>query len=154
MADELKPTGDEPGAANPRSSLGSRPRVLLVDDDPTTRNLISHFLGKEGILVEKALTGSEGLARARELRPDLLIVDAAGPALDGGELLSLIRKDPAIRDLPVLVLSSLSEEDAIIRSLDEGADYVIKPFSPRILAAMVRKILREADGHAVHRRPL
>ena len=130
------------------------PRVLLVDDDPTTRNLISHFLRLEGILVEKAHSGSEGLARAKSGAPDLLIIDATVPGMDGGEFLTLLRKDPETRDLPVLMLSSIGEEDEIIKSLDQGADYVIKPFSPRILAAKVKKVLREAGAHAVARCPL
>jgi DNA-binding response OmpR family regulator len=130
------------------------PRVLLVDDDPTTRNLISHFLRLEGILVEKAESGGGGLARVKSSRPDLVIIDATAPGMDGGDLLSLLRKDPETIDLPVLMLSSLSEEDEIIRSLDQGADYLIKPFSPRILAAMVKKVLKEAGVYAVGRRPL
>jgi len=130
------------------------PKVLLVDDDPTTRNLISHFLRKEDFLVEKAGGGSDGLARARSGRPDLLIVDAAVPGMNGFELLSLLKKDPETAGIPVLMLSSHDEEEAIVKSLDEGADYIIKPFSPRILVAKIRKILRDACPHAVDNRPL
>ena len=130
------------------------PRVLLVDDDPTTRNLISHFLRKEEFVVMKASAGSDGLARAKTDRPDLLIVDAAVPGVNGFELLSLLRKDPETRGLPVLMLSSLDDEEAIVKSLEEGADYIIKPFSPRILVAKVRKILRDVCDHAVDRRSL
>ena len=130
------------------------PKVLLVDDDPTTRNLISHFLRKEDIIVEKAAGGSDGLARAKSGRPDLLIVDAAVPGMNGFELLSLLKKDPETAGIPVLILSSLDEEEAIIKSLDEGADYVIKPFSPRILIAKIKKTLKDACPHAVDHRPL
>ena len=130
------------------------PKVLLVDDDPTTRNLISHFLRKEDFHVEKAGGGSDGLARARSGRPDLLIVDAAVPGMNGFELLSLLKKDPETAGIPVLMLSSHDEEEAIVKSLDEGADYVVKPFSPRILVAKIRKILRDACPHAVDNRPL
>jgi CheY-like chemotaxis protein len=119
------------------------PKVLLVDDDPTTRNLISHFLRKENFIVEKAAGGSDGLAKARSGRPDLLIVDAAVSGMDGFEFLSLLKKDPEISHIPVLMLSSLDEEEAVVKSLDEGADYVIKPFSPRILIAKIKKILRD-----------
>jgi len=130
------------------------PKVLLIDDDPTTRNLISHFLRKESFLVEKAAGGSDGLARAKSGRPDLLIVDAAVPGVNGLELLSLLKKDPETAAIPVLMLSSLDEEEAIAQSLDEGANYIIKPFSPRILVAKVKKILRDAYPHAVDHRPL
>jgi PleD family two-component response regulator len=130
------------------------PKVLLVDDDPTTRNLISHFLRKEDIIVEKAAGGSDGLARAKSGRPDLLIVDAAVPGMNGFELLSLLKKDPETSGIPVLILSSLDEEETIVKSLDEGANYIIKPFSPRILVAKVKMILRDACPHVIDHRPL
>ena len=130
------------------------PKVLLIDDDPTTRNLISHFLRKEDFIVEKAAGGSDGLARARSGRPDLLIVDAAVPGVNGLELLSLLKKDPETAGIPVLMLSSLDEEEAVAQSLEEGANYILKPFSPRILVAKVKKILRDAYPHAVDHRPL
>jgi twitching motility two-component system response regulator PilH len=119
------------------------PKVLLVDDDPTTRNLISHFLRKQDFIVEKAAGGSDGLAKARSGRPDLLIVDAAVPGMNAFEFLSLLKKDPETSRIPVLMLSSLDEEEDIVKSLDEGADYVIKPFSPRVLIAKIKKTLRK-----------
>jgi PleD family two-component response regulator len=130
------------------------PKVLLVDDDPTTRNIISHFLRKEEFLVEKASDGNDGLIRARSGRPDLLIIDAVVPGRDGFEILSLLRNDPQTAGLPVLMLTSLGEEAAIVKGLEEGADYILKPFSPQILVATVRKILKERGPHALDRRPL
>lgn len=130
------------------------PRVLLVDDDATTRNLVAHFLRKEGFVVVMARDGADALAQARGGRPDLVVVDAAVPGMDGFELLARLQQDPATADLPVLMLSSLDDEEAIVRSLDAGAEHVVMPFSPRILVAKVKKILREARGHAVDRRPL
>lgn len=130
------------------------PKVLLVDDDPTTRNLISHFLRKEDITVEKSAGGSDGLARAKSGRPDLLIVDAAAPGLNGFELLSALKRDPETSAIPVLILSSLDDEETIVQSLNEGADTIVKPFSPRILIAKVKKILRDACPHAADRRPV
>lgn len=130
------------------------PKVLLVDDDPTTRNLISHFLRKEEFIVEKASNGSDGLARAKSGRPDLLIIDAVVPGMGGFELLNLLKKDAATAAIPVLILSALGEEEAIIKGLEEGADYIVKPFSPQVLVAKIKKILREQCDHAVDRRPL
>jgi PleD family two-component response regulator len=130
------------------------PKVLLVDDDPTTRNLISHFLRKEEFIVEKAGNGSDGLARAKAGRPDLLIIDAVVPGMGGFELLNLLKKDAATAAIPVLMLSALGEEEAIIKGLEEGADYIVKPFSPQILVAKIKKILREQCDHAVDRRSL
>jgi len=130
------------------------PKVLLVDDDPTTRNIISHFLRREEFIVEKAADGNDGLAKARNGRPDLLIIDAVVPGLSGFELLTFLRKDAATAAIPVLMLSALGEEDAIIKGLEEGADYIVKPFSPQILVAKIKKILRETNIHVVDRRPL
>ena len=130
------------------------PKVLLIDDDPTTRNLISHFLRKESFLVEKAIDGSEGLAKAKNGRPDLIIVEANVPGTSGFELLSLLKRDPETALIPTLLLSSIDEEEAIVKGLEEGADYILKPFSPRVLVAKVKKVLREACDHAEHRRPL
>ena len=141
-------------AGLPAGPARPTPKVLLVDDDPTTRNLISHFLRKENFIVDKAAGGSDGLAKARSGRPDLLILDAAVPGMGGFELLSLLKKDPATSRIPVLMLSSLDEEGAVVKSLDEGADYVIKPFSPRILVAKIKKTLKDARRHAVDHRPL
>jgi PleD family two-component response regulator len=130
------------------------PKVLLVDDDPTTRNLISHFLRKENFMVEKAGGGSEGLVKAKSGKPDLLILDVVVPGMGGFELLSLLRKDPETASIPVLILSSLDEEEAIVKGLEEGADYITKPFSPRVLMAKIKKILKESGGHAVDHRSL
>jgi len=140
----------------PRGPAGSGQarKVLIIDDDPTTRNLIAHFLGKEEFVVIKASDGGDGLARARSDKPDLLIVDAAVPGLNGFELLARLKQDPETCRLPILFLSSLDDEEAIVRSLDAGADYFIKPFSPRILVAKIKMILKEAGDHAVDRRPL
>ena len=153
-SDTIIPTRDLEDAGRRAERRRRTPRVLLIDDDPTTRNIVSHFLRKEDFVVIKASGGSDGLEMARNDRPDLLIVNAAVPGVNGLELLSLLEREPGTRGLPVLLLSSLDDEDAIVKSLDAGADYVIKPFSPRILVAKVKKILREVSDHAVDRRPL
>lgn len=154
--EEIRSTALLPGLISGKTGGPARatPKVLLIDDDPTTRNLISHFLRKENFLVEKAMDGSEGLAKARSGSPDLVIVDAVMPGRSGFEVLSLLKRDPETAAIPTLIVSSLDEEEAIIKGLEEGADYVIKPFSPRILVAKIKKILREAGDHAVHHRPL
>lgn len=141
-------------SADHGASRGAAPKVLLVDDDPTVRNIISHFLRKEGFVVEKAGNGGDGLAGAKAGRPDLIILDAVVPGMDGFELLSLLKKDPDTFSIPVLMLSALGEESAIVKGLEEGADYILKPFSPQVLVAKVKKILKERRDHAVDRRPL
>jgi DNA-binding response OmpR family regulator len=148
------PTRDLDDAGRKAERRRPAPRILLIDDDPTTRNIVSHFLRKEDLVVIKASRGSDGLEMARNDRPDLLIINVAVAGVNGLELLSLLERESGTRGLPVLLLSSLDDEDAIVKSLDAGADYVIKPFSPRVLVAKVKKILRETSDHAVDRRPL
>jgi chemotaxis family two-component system response regulator PixH len=153
---EIRSTSLIHGLATGRAaaSIPATPKVLLIDDDPTTRNLISHFLRKENFLVEKAIDGSEGLAKAKNGRPDLIIVEANVPGTSGFELLSLLKRDPETALIPTLLLSSIDEEEAIVKGLEEGADYILKPFSPRVLVAKVKKILKESCDRAEHRRSL
>lgn len=147
-------TAAQAAGAGPCAGESPAARILLVDDDPTTRNLIAHFLRKEGFVVLKAADGGDGLARTKTGRPDLLIVDAAVPGLGGLEVLAILRRDADTRRLPVLMLSSLDDEEAIVKALDLGADYITTPFSPSILVAKVKMTLRERRGHAVDVRPL
>ncbi len=154
MDNERTAAPGDPGRDRRRNGRGLSPRILLVDDDPTTRNLIVHFLRKEDLIVIRASGGGESQARLRGERPDLLILDAAVPGIDAFGLLSLLRREPETQGLPVLMLSSLEDEELIVKSLDAGADYIVKPFSPRILVAKVKKILRDAQDHVVDPRSL
>ncbi|WP_369059469.1 response regulator [Caulobacter sp. 73W] len=117
------------------------PRILVVDDDPGIRDLVSDFLGKHGYLVETAGDGTEmERALARE-RPDLIILDVMLPGEDG---LALCRKLAAQPDGPsIIMLSAMGEETDRIVGLELGADdYLPKPCNPRELLARVRAVLR------------
>jgi two-component system response regulator ResD len=139
---------------NERAVSDKPPRVLLVDDDPTTRNLISHFLRKERMCVDKAGGANEALSQAKERKPDLMIIDFVVQGMGGVELLSILKAAPETAPIPVVVLFPFDEEEAVIKALEAGADFIRKPFSPRILVAKVKKILKDVHNHAPDHRPL
>jgi len=131
---------EESSAAIPASD--GRKKILVVDDDPTTVNIISHFLQKENYRVSTSLSGVDGLKKAFKETPDLILLDIMMPDLNGFLFMSIFRKDQDHARIPVLMLSSLSEEADVLRGLEIGAaDYITKPFSPQVLIAKVKKSL-------------
>lgn len=116
--------------------------VLIIEDDPHTTELVRLYLANDGHEVLSAASGPEGLARAREVRPDLVVLDLMLPGLDGLEICRELRAES---DVPIVVLTARVEEDDLLSGLGSGADdYVTKPFRPRELAARVRAVLRRA----------
>lgn len=117
-------------------------KILVVDDDPTTVKIISHFLAKENYAVITSFSGVEGLKKALKESPDLILLDILMPDLNGFQFLSIFRKDEENARVPVLILSSLSEEADVLKGLRTGAeDFIIKPFSLQVLLAKVKKNL-------------
>jgi len=121
--------------------------VLVVDDEPTIREIVAGYLERDGYRTLEAADGN----RARELLerdpPDLVVLDVMLPGADGLELCRWIRSRSR---LPVIMLTARGEESDRILGLELGADdYVTKPFSPRELAARVRTVLRRAEPEAV-----
>ena len=131
---------DESSAA-PAAFNGMK-KILVVDDDPTTINIISHFLQKENYLVRTSNSGVDGLKKAFQETPDLILLDVMMPDLNGFQFLSIYRKDEENARTPVVILSSLSEEADVLKGLEIGAvDYITKPFSPQVLIAKIKKNL-------------
>jgi CheY-like chemotaxis protein len=117
-------------------------RILVVDDDPTTVKIISHFLLKENYRVSTSFSGVDGLKKAFKEAPDLILLDVMMPDLNGFQFLSIYRKDEDNARTPVVILSSLSEEADVLKGLEIGAvDYITKPFSPQVLVAKIKKNL-------------
>ena len=113
-------------------------RVLVVDDNADLRGYIQRLLTEDGYDVETTSDGEAALEAIRTDRPDLLVTDVMMPRLDGIGLLKALRKDPVLRDLPIILLSARAGEEAKVEGLDAGADdYLTKPFSARELLARV-----------------
>ncbi|MFH1646686.1 MAG: response regulator transcription factor [Chloroflexota bacterium] len=119
-------------------------RVLVVDDDVKTVELVKLYLNRDGYRVLTAYDGSEALRLARESRPDLIVLDLMLPGIDGLEICRVLRAES---DVPIIMLTARTTDDDRLAGLDIGADdYVTKPFSPRELAARVRAVLRRLPG--------
>lgn len=131
----------------PRSpSDQPKPRILVVDDEEDLLELVRYNLAKEGFVVDCVGSGEEALKAVRRQVPDLLVLDLMLPAVDGLEVCRRLKADPKTRDLPILMLTAKSEEGDMIAGLDRGADdYVAKPFSPRVLLARVKALLRREE---------
>jgi signal transduction histidine kinase len=133
-ATELAPHAFGLAASAPDSGA----RVLLADDNADLRSYIARLLTERGYEVTPAADGEAALEAIRRRRPDLVVTDVMMPRLDGFGLLRAIREDPALRDLPVVVLSARAGEEAKVEGLEAGADdYLAKPFSARELLARV-----------------
>jgi two-component system alkaline phosphatase synthesis response regulator PhoP len=119
-------------------------KVLVVDDDTKTVELVRLYLHRDGYRVVTAGDGHEALKLAREARPDLIVLDLMLPGIDGLEVCRILRQES---EVPIIMLTALTTDDDRLRGLDLGADdYVSKPFSPRELAARVRAVLRRLPG--------
>ncbi len=117
-------------------------KILVVDDDPTTVKIISHFLAKENYDVISSLSGMEGLKKALNESPDLILLDIFIPDLNGFQFLSIFRKNRENARVPVIILSSLSAEADVLKGLRTGAeDFITKPFSLQVLLAKIKKSL-------------
>ena len=125
-------------------------RILVIEDDPGIAALVAYQLTRAGYRVETSIAGTWGLDSLHKDIPDLVVLDRMLPGLSGDEVLRSIRRDPATRSLPVVVLSAKREEIERIEGLEMGADdYISKPFSPRELVLRVDAILRRARADGV-----
>jgi PAS domain S-box-containing protein len=130
--------------ASLRAAPGEHQRVLIADDNADMRDYLRRLLG-ERYEVTVAADGNAALAAVRRQRPDLVLSDVMMPGLDGFALLREIRRDAALRDIPVVLLSARAGEEASVEGLEAGADdYLTKPFSARELLARIRANLEMA----------
>jgi two-component system phosphate regulon response regulator PhoB len=126
-----------------------RPAVLVVEDEPALSTLLRYNLEKEGFSVSEARDGEEALLQLKEAKPDAVLLDWMLPQISGLELCRQIRRVPAWRDIPVIMLTARGEEGDRVRGLDSGADdYVVKPFSTSELIARLRAVIRRARPNA------
>jgi two-component system phosphate regulon response regulator PhoB len=128
-------------------NAGGRPVVLVVEDEAALATMLRYNLEKQGYHVEEAADGQEALTRIAESPPDLVLLDWMLPTVSGLEVCRQIRRRPATRDLPVIMVTARAEDQDAVRGLNTGADdYIAKPFSIEALLARVRALLRRANA--------
>jgi two-component system, OmpR family, phosphate regulon response regulator PhoB len=121
-------------------------RILIIEDEQDLAGLIDYNLRAAGFQTDTAGTGAGGLALARSVRPDLVLLDLMLPDLSGSEVLRLLKADPELRRTAVIIVSAKGQEADRIQGLELGADdYVAKPFSVRELLLRVRAVLRRSE---------
>jgi two-component system, OmpR family, alkaline phosphatase synthesis response regulator PhoP len=126
----------------------ARETVLVVDDEEDILELVKYNLAKEGYAVVAVASGEDALAAARTKQPDAVVLDLMLPGLDGLEVCRRMKGDPTLHHIPIVMLTAKGTEADIVTGLELGAsDYVTKPFSPRVLTARVKAVLRrEAES--------
>ncbi len=124
----------------------NKPLVLIVEDEAALMTMLRYNLEKQGFRVEEAGDGEEALTRINELKPDMVLLDWMLPHLSGIEVCRQIRRRPATRELPVIMITARSEDQDAVRGLNTGADdYVTKPFSTEALVARMRALMRRSN---------
>jgi two-component system alkaline phosphatase synthesis response regulator PhoP/two-component system response regulator VicR len=128
------------------------PRILVTDDEPNIVRLIQVNLERQGFQVETANNGAQALEKIRANRPDLLVSDVMMPEMDGFELLSNIRRDSVLENLPVIMLTAKAQDRDVLEGYTRGADmYLTKPFNPIELVTFAKRLLQSGndDGRTV-----
>ncbi|SFR49819.1 phosphate regulon transcriptional regulator PhoB [Litoreibacter janthinus] len=133
--------------------MSTQPIVLVVEDDPSQREVLAYNIRAEGYQVETAANGDEALLRVQEYAPDVVVLDWMLPNVSGIEICRQMKAKPETRGIPVIMLSARSEEDDRVRGLETGADdYVVKPYSVAELLARIRTQLRRSRPSSVGQR--
>ena len=123
-----------------------KPLILIVEDEDALVALLRYNLEQTGFRVMDCQDGEDALLRASEQPPDLILMDWMLPSISGLEACRRVRRTPALRHIPIIMLTARGEEGDRVRGLDNGADdYVAKPFSPTELIARIKAVLRRAQ---------
>jgi phosphate regulon transcriptional regulator PhoB len=118
-------------------------RILVVEDEPDVAEMIRYNISKEGYDVAVVRNGPDALERARELQPEMILLDIMIPQLNGWEVCRRLKQEPRTRAIPIIMVSGRVEEGDKILGFEMGADdYITKPFSPRELVARIRAVVR------------
>ncbi|MCP4451061.1 MAG: response regulator transcription factor [Planctomycetes bacterium] len=124
----------------------ARMRVLIVDDEEDIRELVELYLGRDGYDILTCETGEQALEIVRMQSPDLMVLDLMLPGISGLEVCKKLKASRKTESMPIVMLTAKGEDTDVVTGLELGADdYVTKPFSGKVLAARVRRILKRAD---------
>lgn len=122
--------------------ITERPRILVVDDEADTVVLLKHVLMRDGFDVSGAVSGKEAITKIADVKPSLVLLDLMMPEMDGWETFRQLRQ---LADLPVIVISALSQSEVIVKALELGADdFITKPFENTEVKARISAVLRRA----------
>ena len=133
-----------------------KPSVLLVDDDTDILEFLSYVMEKDGFVVHTATNGEAAFATAKEIIPDIIVLDMMMPGWDGLETCRHIRKEESLKDTMIIFLTARNEDYMQIEGFESGADdYVPKPVKPKVLISRIRAVLRrktdnpQTDNHKI-----
>jgi two-component system phosphate regulon response regulator PhoB len=127
----------------------SKASILIIEDDPDIQDMLTLAMAREGWRLVPARTGEEGLEALKRKGADCVLLDIMLPGMDGMRVLKKIRDEPGYRRIPVIMTTARGEEADIVAGLELGADdYVVKPYSPKVLIARIRAGLRRAEEDA------
>ncbi|MFV1884082.1 MAG: response regulator [Balneola sp.] len=120
--------------------------ILVVDDEKDLLDLIEYNLKKEGFEVLRAENGEQGIAIAKESKPDLVLLDIMMPKMDGLEAVEIMRKDDDLKRMPIIFLTARSDEKTEVEGLNKGGDdYITKPISTTKLISRIKAVMRRFD---------
>lgn len=127
-----------------------REHVLIVEDEENIQELIEYNLSREGFRTSIAGSGEDALKKARSERIDLVLLDLMLPGMDGLDVCRALKKEEKTAAIPVIMLTAKGEESDIVTGLELGADdYIVKPFSPKVLVARIKTVLRRKSAGPV-----
>jgi two-component system phosphate regulon response regulator PhoB len=127
-----------------------RERILVIDDEDDLLDLVGYNLTREGYRVNTARTGEEAFKRIREESPDLIILDLMLPGIDGFDVCKQLKSNPRTASIPIVMLTAKTAEADQIAGLELGSDdYVSKPFSPSVLLARIKAVLRRTKSETI-----
>ena len=127
--------------------MTSKSKILVIEDEEDILALVHYNLVRNGFNVDIASSGEEGLQKARQGSPDLIVLDLMLPSIDGLEVCRQLRGDQGLAKTAIVMMTAKGEEEDIVKGLEYGADdYITKPFSPQVLVARIKAVLRRRES--------
>ena len=126
--------------------------ILIIEDEEDILELIQYNLESAGFSAEGVTRGDKGLAKARANHPDLIVLDLMLPGFNGLDICRILKSDSGTEDIPIIMVTAKGEESDIVKGLETGADdYITKPFSPKVLVARVKALMRRRRNDTIEK---